>query len=179
MKVITKEVRLSYVNLFQPRAGNEGQEPKYGCTLLIPKSDKETYSKLIAAQEDAIAKKWPSKRPAKIATTLHDGDDVRPSDGEPFAPECRGHWVMAVSSKAKPNVVDQALQPITDPARLVSGDYARVSINSYAYEVNGKRGVSFGLNNVQLLRKGTPLGSISRPEEDFEVVATAGEDFLD
>ena len=36
MKVLTGEVRLSYANLTTPRAAQQGAEPKYSVTLLIP-----------------------------------------------------------------------------------------------------------------------------------------------
>ena len=42
MKVLTGEVRLSYANLTTPRAAQQGGEPKYSVTLLIPKSDAAT-----------------------------------------------------------------------------------------------------------------------------------------
>lgn len=176
-KVVTGEVRGSYLNLWEPRAGQEGGTPKYSMTLLIPKSDTATLSKLKAAQEAAIAAKWPNKRPAKVDLTLHDGDGTKPSTGEPFPAECKGHMVMSVSSKNQPGVVDQRVQPILDRTAFVSGDYFRVSINAYGYEVNGKRGVSFGLNNVQFLRKGDPLGSVARAEDDFQPVASAADEF--
>jgi hypothetical protein len=54
-KVVTGKVRLSYCNLFQPRAVEEGQEAKYSCTILVPKSDKVTAGKIKAAIEAAKA----------------------------------------------------------------------------------------------------------------------------
>ena len=82
---------------------------------------------------------------------------------------------MSVNSKQQPQIVDQRVQAVIDRGLFVSGDYFRVSINGYAYEVSGKRGVSFGLNNVQFLRKGQPLGNVSRAEDDFTAVETSDE----
>ena len=111
--------------------------------------------------------KWPNKPPAKLAYTLHDGDGVKEKTGEPFGPECKGHWVISVSSKNKPGVVDADLNEIIDKTAIVSGDYGRASINAYGYDVSGNRGVSFGLNNIQFLEKGEPLGGRTRAEDDF------------
>lgn len=166
-KVVTGKVRLSYCNLFEPRAQQEGGDKKYSVTILIPKSDTVTVSKIKAAQEAAIDAKWPTKRPPKLATTLHDGDGVKEKTGEEFGPECKGHWVMSVSSKQQPGVVDADRNEILDKTAVVSGDYGRVSINAYVYDVNGNRGVSFGLNNAQFLEKGEPLGGRTRAEDDF------------
>jgi len=166
-KIVTGKVRFSYCNIFEPRAMQEGADPKYSITLLIPKSDKATVEKIKAAQETAIVSKWAGKRPAKISTTLHDGDGVREKTGEEFGPECKGHYVMTVSSKQRPGVVDADRNEVLDKMAVQSGDYGRVSINAYAYDSNGNRGVSFGLNNVQFLEKGEPLGGRSRAEDDF------------
>ena len=166
-KVVTGRCRLSYCNLFEPRAQQEGGDLKYSVTLLIPKSDTATLAKIKAAQEAAIAAKWQAKRPAKLATTLHDGDGIREKTGEEFGPECKGHWVVTVSSKSKPGIVDADLNPILDKTAIVSGDYGRASINAYGYDVNGNRGISFGLNNIQFLETGEPLGGRTRAEDDF------------
>jgi len=176
-KVVTGKVRLSYAFLFEARAprDNPEGEKKFSTSILIPKSDKVTLEKIKAAQEAAITAKWPGKRPAKIATTLHDGDGVKDKTGEPYGPECKGHYVMAVSSKLRPGVVDTDMNKIIDSSEISSGDYARVSINAYAYDVNGNRGVSFGLGNVQLLSKGESLGGSTRAEDDFTAV---DDDFL-
>lgn len=176
-KVVTGKVRFSYCTLFEPRAPKENPdgEKKYSVTLLIPKSDVETVKKIKAAQEAAIADKWPGKRPPKIATTMHDGDGVKEKTGEPYGPECKGHWVMSVSSKQRPSVVNAQLQAILDPSEVYSGCYGRASINAYAYDVSGNRGTSFGLMNVQKLADGEPLSGRSRAEDDFTAEA---EDFL-
>lgn len=176
-KVVTGRVRLSYAWLDEPRTpkDNPSGEPKYSVSLLIPKTDVKTVEALKAAQEVAIAAKWP-KRPAKIATTMHDGDGVREKTGEAYGPECHGHWVMSVATKSKPGMVDKDCVPILEKNVIRSGDYARVSLNAYAYDANGNRGVSFGLNNVQKLADGEPLGaSRTRAEDDFTAVE---EDFL-
>jgi len=160
MVVITGKVRGSYVNVFAPRpARKAGETEKYSMMLLIPKSDKKTLADLKAAQQDAIEKRWGAKPPANLKKTLRDGD------AEDMGPEARGHYFMNVSSRDKPQVVDRNLNPIIDPMEFVSGDYCRVSLNSFTYEGEGK-GVSFALNNVQVLGKGEPLGR-ARAEDEF------------
>jgi hypothetical protein len=77
---------------------------------------------------------------------------------------------MNVSNKTKPGVVDAQVQPILDPTEVYSGCYARVSINAFPFNTSGNRGVSFGLNHVQKLGEGEPLGSITKAENDFDAV---------
>ena len=46
-KITTGKVRLSYTNLFKPRAFAEGGEEKYSVVLLIPKTDKAQVQKIM------------------------------------------------------------------------------------------------------------------------------------
>lgn len=46
-KVVTGEVRLSYVHIFEPTAIDEGSEEKYSVSVIIPKSDKQTLKREI------------------------------------------------------------------------------------------------------------------------------------
>jgi len=168
-EVVTGEVRLSYVNLFQPRAAQQGGEPKYSVTILLPKSDVATYQRIMqaiqAAYEEGVQSKWNGARPP-LKHTIHDGDGVRPS-GEPFGPECKGHWVFTASSKQRPEIVDANLNPILDQSKVYSGVYGRVHINFFPNSQSGNRGVAAGLGPVQILRDGEPLGGRVTAEEAF------------
>ena len=97
-----------------------------------------------------------------IKTPLRDGDKERPGD-EAYA----NSYFINANSTSKPGVVDADRQPIIDTAELYSGIYGRASINLYAFCVNGNRGIACGLNNLQKLADGEPLGSHSRAEDDF------------
>lgn len=87
MKVLTGEARLSYVNVVTPRAAQQGGEPKYSVTLLIPKSDVATKAdidaSIQAAAQEAVSKVWGGVRPPQVRVPIYDGDGVRPS-GVPF-----------------------------------------------------------------------------------------------
>lgn len=170
-RVVTGKVRLSYVHVFTPYAKQQGQEPKYSVTLLIPKSDLATKQRIDAAIQAAIqagvSSKWNGARPPVLSVPIHDGDGVRPSDGMPFGEECKGHWVMTASSKQAPQIVDASLNPIIDQTQVYSGIYARVSINFFPYNNNGKKGIGCGLGNVQKLEDGEPLGNRTTAADDF------------
>lgn len=173
-RVVTGKVRLSYVHLFKPYSAVEGGEEKYSVTVLIPKEDIETKKRIdnaieVAAKE-ATQKIWNGVRPPKIAIPIYDGDGVRPSDDMPFGEECKGHWVITVSSKADqaPEVVDKFRNPIVDQSEVYSGMYGRVAIRFFAYMFGGKKGIGAGLGNVQKLADGEPLGgSRVKAAEDF------------
>ena len=134
-QVVTGVVRLSYLNLFKPRALSEGQEPKYSACLLIPKSDKETIRKIKEACEAArlsSAAVFNGKVPEKLKLPLHDGDGEMPNGGE-YGEEAHGMYVLNCSSKTAPQVVDRHVQPIIDPTEVYSGCWGRVDLNFFAY----------------------------------------------
>jgi hypothetical protein len=169
-RVVTGRVRMSYTHLITPRVPEQGGEAKYSVTLLIPKSDVATKQRLDAAIQASIAEgvatRWNGARPAQPATPIHDGDGLRPT-GEAFSDECRGHWVMTASSKNKPEVIDANMNPIIDATQIYSGMYGRVSIRFFPYMNSGKKGIGCGLNNVQKLEDGEPLGGRTTAADDF------------
>lgn len=169
-RLVTGEVRLSFVHLFEPWTNDPEKEARYSVTLLIPKSDKDTIKRLRAAEDAAKEEgksKWGGKVPPNVASIIHDGDEEADLDR---SPEYAGNLYMTVGSKQRPGVVDRNVDPILDPTQVYSGCYARVSLNAFSYNTAGKKGVSFGLGNVQFLRDGDPLGGWTRAEDDFDAV---------
>lgn len=65
---------------------------------------------------------------------------------------------MTASSKQPQEIVDTAGNPIISATEVYSGMYARVFINFFAYNSNGKKGIGAGLGPVQKTRDGEPLG---------------------
>ena len=170
-KVLTGEVRLSYVNLVTPRASKQGADPKYSVTLLIPKTDNATKvdidNSIRAAYEDGVNKKWGGAHPQAKAI-VHDGDGIRQS-GLPYGDECKGHWVLTASTKNKPQVVGiDNINCELAPQDIYSGMYARVTINFFAYDTEGSKGVGCGLGNVLKTRDGEPLSGGASAASDFE-----------
>lgn len=167
-QVVTGVGRGSYVKVFEAERNELSGKLEYSMAFLIPKSDTETISALKRAAKLAADAKWPegAKRPRNLRNPLRDGDEERPDDVA-YA----GHyWINVKSQKQRPGIVDANMQPVIDPGAFVSGDYCRISVNAYAYEAKGNTGVAFGLNNIQVVYKGEPLGgSAPPPENDFGV----------
>lgn len=165
-RVVTGEVRFSFVNLLKPRAPLSGGEEKYSVTILVPKSDFQTKQRIDAAIEAAKLqgqqKTWNGVIPPMVAIPIHDGDGVKPSDGMPFGDECKGHWVFSASTNVDqpPKIVDINLNPILDPIEVYSGMYGKIAVNFAPYAHSGKKGIGCYIStNVQKTRDGEPLGS--------------------
>ena len=177
-RVITGKCRASYVHLFEPYSTN-GSEPKYSVSLIIPKSDKETISKIQTAVEEAIqngiTSKWGGKRPLTLKTPLRDGDEEKPDDAA-YADS----YFINCNSTARPGMVDRKRIPITDPTVIYSGCYIRASINIYPFNTNGNRGVGAGLVNIQFWEDGEPLNGRVRAEDEFDALDSDDDNaFLD
>ena len=177
-KVITGvKTRWSYANVWQAKSIN-GSAPKYSVSLIIPKSDTKTVTAvknaIQAAYEEGQSKlKGNSKSvPAltAIKTPLRDGDAERPDD-EAY----KDSYFINANSATAPGIVDAARNPIIEHSEVYSGVYGRASINFYAFNSNGNKGIACGLNNLQKISDGEPLGGKTRAEDDF---ADEDEDFL-
>lgn len=178
-KVITGvNTRWSYANVWEAKSINGGK-PKFSVSLIIPKDDTATVNKIKAAIQSAY-EEGQSKLKGNgktvptlsiIKTPLRDGDLERPDD-EAYA----GCYFINANSASAPGIVDSDRQPIIDRSEVYSGVYGRASINFYAFNSNGNKGIACGLNNLQKIKDGEPLGGKSRAEDDF--ATDAEDDFL-
>jgi len=164
-KVVTGKVRFCYCHVFTPADPMESGIAKYSVSILIPKSDEKTLEKVRAAiklaSENGVAKLG-GKIPKNLKTPLRDGDIDREED-----PNYAGHYFLSASSRQKPQIVDANVEPIMDQEEFYSGCYGRASLNFYAYNSNGNKGIACGLNNLKKLEDGERLMGGSTAEEDF------------
>ena len=169
-KVITgPQTRWSYANVWDPKSINGGT-PKYSVSLIIPKSDAATIQKIKAAiqaaYEEGEGKLKGNGRSvpplASIKTPLRDGDAERPDD-EAY----KDSYFINANSATAPGIVDADRNPILERSAVYSGVYGRASISLYAFNSNGNKGIACGLNNLQKIRDGEPLGGRASAEDDF------------
>lgn len=173
-KVVTGTVRLSYEHVWEPSSINGGEE-KYSASLIIPKSDKATVNAIQKAVDAAIEEglaKFGGKKPNKAAIKLplRDGDVEREDEAY------QNSFFVNANSRTAPQIVDRSVQPILDRNEVYSGCYIRASISFYAFNSNGNKGIACGLNNIQKIRDGEPLGGRTNAADDFTTVED--EDFL-
>lgn len=169
-KVITgPKTRWSYANVWDPKSINGGT-PKYSVSLIIPKSDVKTVEKIKAAiqaaYEEGQSKLKGNGRsiPALniIKNPLRDGDLERPDDAA-----YQNSYFINANSATAPGIIDADRNPILERSEVYSGVYGRASINFYAFNSNGNKGIACGLNNLQKISDGEPLGGKARAEDDF------------
>lgn len=104
---------------------------------------------------------------------LRDGDAERPDD-EVYA----GYYFVNANCKQQPGLVYKNGQKIIDSTDLYSGCYGHASINFFAFNNNGNKGIACGLNHLMKTRDGEPLGGRSKAEDDFAGLIEDSDDFL-
>ena len=173
-KVVTEEVRLSYIYAHTPRADEENPDRlTYSVTCLIPKTDTVTIAKINAAIEAVKADPksaaiWGSKWLASFKSPLRDGDTEKDTEK---SPEYKGNYFVNCNSVTKPGVVGKErdiegkLIPLGE-SEVYSGGYGKVSINFYAFNKRSQ-GIAAGLGNIQWLRDGERLAGRASADDDF------------
>jgi hypothetical protein len=181
---ITPRARASFVHVLkQAKPMQAGKEPKYQITLLFDKDADFSIAKKMA--QDALNEKFgtkladltstdPKKKAAAEAFKARLKNPFRDQGEKAFDGYTPGCIFINATAKQKPGVVDAAGADIIEEKDIYSGCYVRASLRAFAYDVDGGVGVAFGLQNVQKLADGEPLGGRSRPQDDFEPVADAG-----
>lgn len=173
-KLITPEFRVSFANVFRPQAPLPGSrpdaKPKYGLTMLFPLG--ADLAKLKAAAAAAAQEFFGDKLKdptfvAKMRSPFRDQGE------KTFEGYVKGAIFINATSTQRPGLVDAQVQAIIEESQFYSGCYAIASINAFGYNQLGNYGVAFGVNNIQKLRDGEPLGGRTRPEDDFKPAAPA------
>lgn len=166
-KVKTPVFRVSFPAVFSPKENNMGGEPKFSITMLFDKNDAAVMKGLEAmkaAVRAAVVEKWgadKAKWPKGLRLPFRDGTE---KDYDGYGPNV---IFCSATSKMRPQLFDQNVQPIMEPSEFYGGCYAMASLNAYAYDVSGNRGVAFGLRGVQKVKDGEAFGGGGSVEKDF------------
>lgn len=169
-KLTTPRARLSYPALFVPTKMEGATEAKYSAVLVFDEAMQATdeFKAMKAAMGQAAKEKWGTKMPSGLRNPFRKSEENDKADAPGYGP---GSVFVRCSSKTRPGVVNQKLQAIIDPEDIFPGCWVRATVNAYAFDVSGNRGVAFGLNNLQKLENGPRLGQArTAAEKDFEEV---------
>ena len=123
----------------------------------------------VAAAREAFPKHWtPDGQPTGLHLPFHDQAE-KAYGAKPLAGYTPGAVSFNVSSKFKPAVVDQNMNPIADETRVYPGVWAYVVLNTYKYgPPQPKSGIGFGLQSVMIVADDTKLaGGGGNPAQDF------------
>jgi len=167
------EFRVSFPNVFKPKAFQPGQDAKYSIVMLFPK--KTNLAVFKRAVDNAAIEKWGENKAKwpKLRLPFRDGNEFQDRKGY------KDHIFISASAKDKPGVVDQKrdrIDPETGDQIFYAGCYARASLIAFAYDNMGNRGVGFALQNIQKLRDGEKFSGRKDAEDEFDSVEDGSED---
>lgn len=183
MSVILPPAKTAYCFLTKPRKNKRrpDAEPSYSVLLYWDKSEiddedglKELRRAILSLAKEKAgenAKKLLNK--GRIANPIKDGDEMTDKDGNAIE-EFANCYVVTARRRADlgaPGLVDAQVRPITDPTEIYSGMVCIASVNPFFYEVEGKRGIGIGLNNVQKTEDGQRKGGKPDPKSEFKALA--------
>lgn len=175
--------RLLWTAIFAKRKGKGDKEGKYEVNLLIPKTSDIAALReaVMGAGKDKFAKafkdangKWPSSIRSPFRKTAENDKLVDLADEFPI-------YFAARSKETPPGVVGpNGKSAGVTPEDVYPGRWARITCDAYGYEVDGNKGVSFGVQNVQLLDHADPLeiggGRVSAESQFDAVEGVSGND---
>ena len=173
-KVISPVGIASYPYVATPQSPRPGStaNPKYSMTVIFkPGTD---LSALKAAANAAAESAYPGKGIALLAKgTLR----------SPFRTDCEAKnykdcaTFINVRTDKKPGVVYAYKDATTGKPALIPDDkiadeiypgcQVKVSLNAFAYNTDGNKGISFGLNNVQKIGEGERLDGRAAADDEF------------
>lgn len=172
--VTTPEFRISYPKVFTPEINKLSKKSEYSIEALFPL--KAEMGPLKAAAEAACIKtfgadktKWPKNLRSPFRDQKEKAKDGKLPEG--LIPGAVFMRFKCDSTKHKPVIVDQNVQPIIEESKFYAGGWARASVNAFAYSQGGNNGVSFGLNSLQFTKDDQPFSGRPSVEEAFEPIA--------
>ena len=162
---------LSFPVLFTPRPRAQGGDPCFAINLLFDKVTQSTpeYAAMKKAVADCIDEKWGAGKAKdhEFVKTLR-LPFRRTQEKSYKGYDIDGGIYIAPWSNNRPGVVDAQRREITVPGDVWPGQLARATVNPFAYHNSGNKGVSFGLNNVQICRTdGERLDGRRAATDDF------------
>jgi hypothetical protein len=151
--IVTPMATLSFPQLFtmKPRAAKG--EPCFSCSLLFSPEVQKTpeYKALKNACKEVFVEKFGEAAFAKgIESPFRDASEKE------YTAYDEGWVYISPWTKNKPGLVDRNRNDILAPEDVYAGQIVRAYVNPFAWEFNKRKGVSFGLNGIQILVKDAP-----------------------
>ena len=163
MKVLLKNVRLSFPSLFKTEVYAGEDTEKFAATFLIPKSDTKTVASIEQACKQALVEKYgEGKVPKGFKMPLVDGDD---KEYQGYA----DHVCIKANTKKRPTLVNRDKTPIVEEdGILYGGCYVNASIDIWIMDNQYGKKVLASLNAIQFVKDGEAFGNASNGADDFE-----------
>lgn len=161
--LVLKNVIMNFPVVLQPAVNLDGGKEKYSMTVMIPKEYTEQLDKIKAAIDTVITENQSifGNKKSGIKTPLRDGDE-KAEDYKEF----EGYMFFNCSTTRRPRIIDMEKNDVIDLNTVYSGQVINVSVNFFAYNQAGSKGIAAGLNNIQIVGGGVRLFDAAGKEFD-------------
>jgi Protein of unknown function (DUF2815) len=185
-KVRTDPGRMSHPHILRPRTEKDEEtgieKTSYQLGLLLPPgTDLQKYKDALKAamvfKFGPDTSNWP-KLKRKPSDVIKNFAEYNAERDKPLPGDWTGWTLIRANADVKhpPNVVGPTKGPdgkfprITDEREVYGGRWGRATLDAFFYDSKkGGKGVTFGLNNVQVLKHDTNFGgAVSAAEDDFD-----------
>lgn len=160
---------ISFPHVFTARAPSPGADERYSVSLIFD-ADAQASAEFKAMKKavmDAAKEKWGDKAEAMIKN----GQlrlPFRDATEKSYAGYEDGKVFINAWSRQKPDVIDGRLQDVV-PSDLYPGCMGRITYKAFGYDNSGNKGVSIGLNNLQVSDFTTPrLDGKKKGKDEFD-----------
>lgn len=168
MKVMLKDVRCAYPQLFEPVSNKFSGREEYSVRVMIPESDKAQVEKIHNAMKEAFNNKFGmEKGPRKYKAAMESKNTrLLQFDDE------NGYYYLNLkrrSTDGAPAVLDRNKRHLSSAeGRIYGGCYVNAVFEVWVYD-NASTGAGNTLLGVQFVRDGEPFSGASQPSDnDFE-----------
>jgi hypothetical protein len=179
MRILLKNVRLAFPNLWKATAPKGGGEAAFSASFIMPK-DHPQIAELKAAFKSMAKDKWAAKGDATLKAleaadklALHDGDSKAEYEG------FEGNQYVSSRGKVRPSVFDGQRQELTEAdGKPYSGCFVNASIELWAQDNSYGKRINAQLRGVQFLRDGDAFagGGHAADADEFDDIAAPAED---
>jgi hypothetical protein len=151
---------LSFPNIFKARPPADGAEPRFSINIVFDEEAQKTaaFAELKKAVDECVKEKWGDKPPKNLRNPLRDAGE------KDYGGYDDGKIFINAWTKTPPGIVGPDCEDILDANDVWAGQLARATVNPFAYDTSGNKGVAFGLENIQ-------IGKFDMPRMDGRVAA--------
>jgi hypothetical protein len=168
---------LAFPQFFQPKERAEGGDAVYSGAILFDKEQqKHPFFKALrdACVTVARTKFGPQVNMKEIHMPFRDaGEKAGRYNGYNEGDVFINPW-----TKNKPDIVDANRQPVLLPEQVWAGQLVRFNVSPFAWINSGKKGVSFALNHVQIIKDGPRIDGRVSAGAAFDDGEVAGADMF-
>ena len=152
--IMIKNARLSFPEIWTPKAFNEGQAPKFSCNLLLDKEgDKAQIVSFKKAIKEAALAGFNGEIPAGLKICIGDGKE-KSYDGYENA------MYISCASRLRPQVIDRDRTPLVEEdGRPYAGCYVNAAISLWVMDNKWGKRIACNLNALQFVKDGETFGA--------------------